>query len=664
MEKLHWGLLATGSIAKAFAHGVRHSRLGTLAAVGSRSAAQAQAFAAEFDIPNACGSYEELLADPAVEAVYISTPHPFHAEWIIKAAEAGKHVLCEKPIALNHAEAMVAAEAARKHDVLLMEAFMVRCHPLIETLKDLIRRKAIGDVRLIRAIFSFHAGFKPEGRLFNKTLGGGGILDVGCYTATLSRLIAGTALGLPYASPVKVCGAGALIETGADGWAAATLEFPGGILAQISAGVQLDQDNGVTIFGSGGRIRVPDCWVPAREGGKISLFVKPAGKEEQEITVETDEWLYGLEADAFARALFAGGRSVPEMPIDDTLDNMLTLDRWREAVGLVYESEKPSNHVPTVSRRPLVKKPAASVGYARISGCDLDISRVVLGCDNQRTMPHAAAILDDFFERGGNAFDTAFIYGGGLPEILLGHWIQSRDIRQEVFVIGKGAHTPLCEPKHIAWQLEETLEHLQTDYVDLYMMHRDNPDIPAGEFVEALNELVRQEKIRAFGGSNWTVKRAAEANAYAAFKGLQRFSALSNNLSLARMVAPVWDGCVSASDPASKAWLQESGTALFAWSSQARGFFTDRAGEDKLSDRELVRCWYSPDNFRRRERAVEMARKKNTSPINIALAYVLHQPFSTFALIGPRTISETASCFSGMEVSLTPEEMAWLNLEV
>lgn len=340
MGKLHWGLLATGAISRAFAAGVQHSRHGTLAAVGSRSADQARAFAGEFDIPTAHGSYEELLADPAVEAVYIATPHPFHAEWIIKAAEAGKHILCEKPIALNHAEALAAAGAASRHNVLLMEAFMVRCHPFIETMRDLIRRKVIGDVRLIRAVFGFNGSFDPESRLFSNALGGGSILDVGCYTATLSRLIAGMALDLPYASPLRVSGAGALLETGVDGWAVATLEFPGGLLAQLSSGVQLAQDNGVTIFGSAGRIRVPDCWVPAREGGQLSVFVQSAGNEEQEITVETTEWLYGLEADAFTRALFAGSRSVPEMPVEDTLDNMRTLDRWREAIGLVYESEK------------------------------------------------------------------------------------------------------------------------------------------------------------------------------------------------------------------------------------------------------------------------------------------------------------------------------------
>lgn len=663
MKKLNWGILATGSIAKAFAEGVQHSELGTLAAAGSRSADKAAAFAAEFNIPTVHGSYESLLADPGVDAVYISTPHPMHAEWIVKAAEAGKHVLCEKPIALNHAEAMVAAEAAREHDVLLMEAFMVRCHPFIGTLRNLINDKAIGDVRQIRSTFSFHARFDPEGRIFKNALGGGGILDVGCYTSTLARLVAGIALGIPYASPLKVRGAGHLLETGVDGWALATLEFSGGILAQLSAGVQLEQDNGLTIFGSAGRIRIPDCWVPAKKGGSLSLFLKPSGKDEQEILVETEAWLYGLEADAFARAVFAGSRSVPEMPIEDTLDNMRTLDRWRDAIGLTYESEKPGNHVPTVSGRPLTRKAEAGMRHAKIPGVDLEISRLVLGCDNQRTMPHAAALFDDFFERGGNAFDTAYIYGRGLQETLLGHWIQSRNIRKDIFVIGKGVHTPFCEPKHIRWQLEATLERLQCDYVDLYLMHRDNPDIPAGEFLEVLNGLKEEGKIRAFGGSNWSIGRTQEANEYSRSKNLHGFSALSNNFSLASMLSPVWGGCVSASDASSRAWLQESGTALFAWSSQARGFFAERAGEDKLSDPELVRCWYGPDNFRRRERAVELARAKSTSPINIALAYVLDQPFPTFALIGPRTIAETASCFGGINIQLTPEEIAWLNLE-
>ncbi|MDF2440282.1 MAG: hypothetical protein JWN98_1266, partial [Abditibacteriota bacterium] len=150
--------------------------------------------------------------------------------------------------------------------------------------------------------------------------------------------------------------------------------------------------------------------------------------------------------------------------------------------------------------------------------------------------------------------------------------------------------------------------------------------------------------------------------AYAQEKGLVGFSALSNNFSLARMVDPVWAGCVAASDPDSRAWLTEHQLPVFAWSSQARGFFV-RGDRNFTSDEELVRCWYSDDNFQRLERAQELARQKNTSAINIAAAYVLAQPFLIFALIGPRFITETRSSLGAFDVELTPEEVRWLNLD-
>ena len=129
------------------------------------------------------------------------------------------------------------------------------------------------------------------------------------------------------------------------------------------------------------------------------------------------------------------------------------------------------------------------------------------------------------------------------------------------------------------------------------------------------------------------------------------------------MVDPVWGGCVAASDPASRKWLKKTQLPLFAWSSQARGFFTGRAGRDKTSDDELVRCWYSEDNFVRRERAVFLAGQKGVSPVALAAAYVLHQPFPAFALIGPRVIEETVSSLEALRVVLSPKEVAWLNLE-
>src|SRR5204862_2193539 len=127
--------------------------------------------------------------------------------------------------------------------------------------------------------------------------------------------------------------------------------------------------------------------------------------------------------------------------------------------------------------------------------------------------------------------------------------------------------------------------------------------------------------------------------------GMTGFSAISNNFSLARMVSPVWDGCIAASDAESRAWLTENQMAIMPWSSQARGFFTGRAHPDNRSDEELVRCWYSEDNFRRLERVNELAQKRGVLPINIALAYVLCQPFPTFPLIGPRLLSETRTSF-------------------
>jgi aryl-alcohol dehydrogenase-like predicted oxidoreductase len=241
--------------------------------------------------------------------------------------------------------------------------------------------------------------------------------------------------------------------------------------------------------------------------------------------------------------------------------------------------------------------------------------------------------------------------------------MRHRGVRAECAVIAKGAHTPLCRPEFIARQLNESLERLQTDHADLYIMHRDNPDVPVGEFVDVLDELARVGRIKVFGGSNWTVERFNKANAYARRKGRQGFTVLNNNFSLARMVNPVWPGCVSASDPATRRWLKRTQTPLFSWSSQARGFFTDRAGPDKLTDRELADSWYSDDNFERRARAHALARERGVSPINVALAYVLHQPFPTWALVGPRVLSETVSTLPALDLELTPAELAWLNLE-
>src|SRR5262249_15966019 len=242
-SKLAWGILGTGSIARTLAAAIARSKTGKLVAVGSRSEAAANEFGDKFSVPRRHATYDALLADPEVQVVYISTPHSLHAQWAIRAAEAGKHILCEKPLAINHAQAMAIIEAAERAGVFLMEAFMYRCHPQTKKLVELVRDKAIGDIRLIEATFSFAANLGPEQRLANNELAGGGILDVGCYTVSMSRLLAGAAHSQPFAEPIDVKGAGVLGSTGVDEYAAATFTFPGGILAQVACGVRLAHDS-------------------------------------------------------------------------------------------------------------------------------------------------------------------------------------------------------------------------------------------------------------------------------------------------------------------------------------------------------------------------------------------------------------------------------------
>lgn len=332
---LDWGIIATGGIARAFAAGVAHSRAGRVVAVGSRTPAAAEKFARELGVPHAHGSYEALLADPEVRAVYVATPHPQHVEWIIKAAQAGKHVLCEKPLALTHADARRAVEACRRQGVLLMEAFMYRCHPQTAKIVEIVRSGGLGRIGLVQAAFGFANAFDPTNRFWNKALGGGGILDVGCYPVSFARLIAGADAGQPFADPAKVTGALQLHpQTGVDVWAAATLQFAGGLVAQVSTSIGVTQDNAARIYGTDGWLHVPEPWIPSRESGTARFFrYRGADPVPEEIVVQTGDWLYGLEADAFAAALAAGWRDVPQMSTADTLGNMAVLDAWQACGG-------------------------------------------------------------------------------------------------------------------------------------------------------------------------------------------------------------------------------------------------------------------------------------------------------------------------------------------
>jgi aryl-alcohol dehydrogenase-like predicted oxidoreductase/predicted dehydrogenase len=604
-----------------------------------------------------------MLRDPDVDAVYISLPNPMHAGWAIRSAEAGKHVLCEKPMTLNAYDTMAVIEAARRHDVFLMEAFAYRCHPQTERLVELLRQRVIGDVKWVRASFSFKGVYDLQDRFLNHALGGGGILDLGCYTVSMARLVAAVALARDTVEPLEVHAAGHVgDDSRVDEYAAATLLFPGGIVAEVACGIQLAMDRDVHIFGSEGRISVPEPWFcGGREGGPSRIIVSRTGEEPEEIPIETGRWLYAIEADHVAENVDRREGRFPGMSWTDSLGNMRTLDRWREAIGLEYDAEKPTALTRPVHGRPLVRKPDHRMRYSRVPDVAKEVSRVVMGSVAFRDARFAALMCDNFFELGGNCFETARRYGAA--ELFLGHWVQSRDVREEIVIITTGAQTPDCYPDKVTEELLESLERLRTEYVDIYFLHRDNPDVPVGEFIDVLNEHRDAGRIKVFGGSNWTIERVQEANAYAARNGLAGFTALSNNFSLARMVEPPWEGCLASSDPDSRRWLHGRQIPLFSWSSQARGFFAEgRAAPGDRSDAELARCWYSDDNFLRLERARSLAKEKGVATTGMALAYVLNQPFPTFPIIGPLSPHETWTSLEALDVALTAAEVRWLDL--
>ena len=690
-DKTRWGILATGRIAAKLAEAITQSETSELVAVGSRTQAAADAFAAKHGGVRAHGSYDALLADESVDAIYVSTPHPQHAEWTIKALEAGKAVLCEKPLGVNHPEAMAMVETAAFHKRFLMEAFMYRVHPQTAKLVELVRDGAIGEVRQIEASHGFASPFNPESRLHSNELAGGGIMDVGCYPVSMARLIAGE-------EPARVAGFATLGETGVDRWASGLLEFPSGLIARVSTAVSLSLDNTVSIFGSKGSIHVAAPWFGSRPGQRrwprgvgraINVAAQWTGSRpdapwefelirqgKRETVGGTVKPIYVLEVEAVAAALKAGDVECPHMTWQDSLGQAKVLDEWRRSAGVRFDFERAERQTVPVHGRSLAVRRDA-IAKARIDGLDKPVSKLVMGCDNQPTPKHAAVMFDNYFEYAGNTFDTAHIYGGGRMESLLGAWMKNRDVREDVVVIGKGAHTPANFPDRVGPQLDISLDRLQTDHVDVYFLHRDNTDVGVDEWLDVLNAEQRRGRIKAFGASNWTLQRVQEANALAAKNGLAPFKAVSNNFSLARMVDPVWPGCVAASTADWRAWLEAEQMPLLPWSSQARGFFTPRfdavhderasnidAGfGNQPSDAEMRRCWFAEDNFKRRQRAVELAQKRGVQPIAIALAYVLNQPFPCFALIGPRTLAETRGSLAALAVEISAEERAWLNLE-
>ena len=317
--------------------------------------------------------------------------------------------------------------------------------------------------------------------------------------------------------------------------------------------------------------------------------------------------------------------------------------------------------------------------YHQIKGLDKAVSRLIQGTVyfTDEEADEAFALFDAAFEQGCNTFDTAHGYQAGACERVLGQWMQERNIRDEVVILDKGAHPydgrNRVTPDDITGDIHDSLERLGVENIDLYVLHRDDETQPVAPIMDCLYEHHQAGRITAIGGSNWSHERLKEANDYAKQNNLLPFAVSSPQFSLAEMVKPTWDGCISIGhDVAAQSWYAEEDMALLTWSSLAGGFMTgrftpdnlDSLGEDDYFAQVTMEAYAYEDNFKRLARAQELSAEKGISVAQLSLAYVLNQPLNIFALIGSMTGEQFAENATALDIELTKNEMDWLNLKV
>jgi predicted dehydrogenase len=314
---LRWGIIGTGEIASEFATALAASRQSDVVNVVGSTSAKGQAFANRFELPSYSSSVERMVAEPGVEAVYIASPNSLHEHHAILSLKAGKHVLCEKPLATDAKSAARIVAAAEASGAFLMEAFMYRCHPLIPQLLESLASGSIGAIRHVRVAFGFRHERAREARHFRPELGGGAILDVGCYAMSMARLLAGISAGRPFLEPVRLCAVGAIGPTGVDERANCLLQFASGFTAELSCSITEPLGTAVEVFGDSGSITLPNPWLPGgkRQGLESSFVLQAHGAAPKTIEV--------------AASLTNKQARWPLMSLEDSLGNMRALDRWR-----------------------------------------------------------------------------------------------------------------------------------------------------------------------------------------------------------------------------------------------------------------------------------------------------------------------------------------------
>ncbi|KYG26003.1 Gfo/Idh/MocA family protein [Alkalihalobacillus trypoxylicola] len=326
-EKIKWGILSTGSIANQFTEDLPFTSNGIAYAVGSRTIESAKEFAKKHSIERAYGSYDELVNDPEIDAIYVGTPHPYHKENVLTCLRAGKAVLCEKPFTINANELEELITYAREHKLFLMEAMWTRFLPPIQQVREWIKNGDIGEVSMVTANFGFHINWDPQNRLLNLELGGGALLDTGIYPISFASMILGS-------EPESIHSTARIGETGVDEQFSVLLSYPSGKSATLNGAVQLNLNNEAYIYGSKGYIHVPN-FLFARES---SLHV--TGEDVVKFEDQRECRGYAFEAEEVGRNLLSGKLESDIISLDESLAIMKILDSLRSQWGLSYPSEK------------------------------------------------------------------------------------------------------------------------------------------------------------------------------------------------------------------------------------------------------------------------------------------------------------------------------------
>ena len=312
----------------------------------------------------------------------------------------------------------------------------------------------------------------------------------------------------------------------------------------------------------------------------------------------------------------------------------------------------------------------------KIPFVDKPVSRLFAGTmlDTMRDGSDNSEYLDQIFALGINAFDSANVYG--LAEASFGRWLEKRHNREEIVLLTKGAHHDMFHKRVTPYDIESdvhtSLARLRTDYIDIYLLHRDDETKEVGPIVEKLNQLLEEGLIRSFGGSNWTHKRVAEANAYAESHGLRGFTAVSPYYGLAVQVAdPFGGGCIGISGPGNaeaRAYYKENNIPIIPYSSIGAGFFSGRIkssdpdGAKEILNRSTVRGYCFPENFERLRRVEILAAEKGYTVAQIAMAFVLNQDLPMFPIVSSHRIEAMKENVEAAKIRLTKEELDWLDL--